>query len=211
MPLPGTPHVARMAVQFTFGTDGNQCENVFYIQDPTDQIFVDPTATCNAVDAAAIAQLKPALAAYIGLTGVSFEDVRTFPFGGISIGHAPVVGTGPSGGSPIPSSVSLAIKKSSFELGRSARGRWFWPVGASGNIGPSNDQVNATAIGTWVPALQAFQSAVELALGGVFMGFVSYRTGGAQRTAGHFLHITGWSVTDNTVDNQRRRLTGRGR
>lgn len=210
MPLPGTPHCAKVGILFTVGSEGNQCENTLYIQDSTDAMFVDPVLTCNLIQTAANANLLPGLSNQIGLTGVSFEDVRTFPFGGIEVGQASHVGTGPSAGDSLPSMVALAIKKSTANLGRSARGRWYWPVGTTGNLATA-DTIKSTSITLWVDQLAAFQASLELALTPAKMGIVSYRTGGVQRAAGLFQQIVNWSVTDSTVDSQRRRLLGRGR
>ena len=211
MPLPGTAHVARIGLLFTFGTDGQQCENTFYVRDTTDAIFADPVGFCGHVQAAANSQIADGLAPQISLTGVSFEDVRTFPFGGVTVGISPHPGDGPETGVPLPSSNSIAIRKTTATLGRSGRGRWYWPLGNSSALGATNDTVNLAHITRYENALIAFQSVVEGAPFPCEMGIVSYRSGGVQRSAGLFSRITGWSTADALVDSQRRRLTGRGR
>jgi len=210
MPLPGTPHVARFGILFTFGTEGNQCENILHVRDVSDGMFSDPVLACNLVQAAANTNLLPALASQVALTGVVFEDVRSFPFGGMEIGQAPHPGTGSSAGSALPSSVSIAIKKSTAGLGRSARGRWYWPVAAGSNLAGS-DTVTAGLIAAATSALADFCTQIETTIAGSECGVVSYRSGGVQRAAGLFQPIVAWSVSDAIVDSQRRRLAGRGR
>lgn len=211
MPLPGTPHTARMAVLFTFGIDGQTCENIFHLQDSTDAIFTSPTATCNAVQTAANTHIKPALFPTVKLIGTTFEDVRTFPFGGLDVPQVAVAGTRAGGTALLPSSVSLSIKKVTGNLGRSGRGRWYWPLADVQAISGTNDTVNASYITDIEAALTAFQLAVETAITPAIMGVVSYRSGKVQRSAGVFQRIISWSNADATIDSQRRRLTGRGR
>lgn len=211
MALPGTPHVARLSFLFTFGTDGQKCENVFYIRDTTDAIFADPVTYATGVLAIADTTLKPALDSNVFITGMGFEDVRTFPFGGLEVAQAGVAGTYTIHGSNLPSSVAFAIRKNTATLGRSGRGRWYWPVGGSAHLSPTNDTVLALSITNWIAALTAFQTAVEAFMGSTEMGIVSYRTANAQRAAGLFSRIISWSAADSNIDNQRRRLTGRGK
>jgi len=211
MPLPGTPDTARVGVLFTFGADGNQCENTFHLQDLTRAMFSDPIATCNTLLTAINASLHDGLSPAVSLTGVTFEDVSTFPFGGVTVGQTPIPGGRTGSTQKLPSSCALAIRKSTDNLGRSGRGRWYWPLGDTFVLGATNDTVDATSIGIFVGSLANLQSAIETALSPAVMGVVSYRNGGVQRTEGLFQPILGWSVADAIVDNQRRRLTGRGR
>jgi len=200
-----------MSILFTFQADGQVCENVFYVRDVVDSIFAIPTLFATQVLGVANSHLIDGLSPIVSITGCAFEDVRTFPFGGITVGQAPRPGTGGSAGVAIPSSNSIAIKKSTDTLGRSGRGRWYWPLGSSDSLGVTNDTVNPTAIARYINALTLFQSGVQGLPTPVEMGIVSYRSGGALRAEGLFSQIVSWSVTDSTVDSQRRRLTGRGR
>lgn len=211
MPLPGTPHCARFSLLFTFGTDGQKCENTFYIQDETDAIFADPVVFATGVLAIANTTLKPMLDSNVLITGMGFEDVRTFPFGGLEVGQAGAAGTYTIHGSNLPSSVAFSIRKNTATLGRSGRGRWYWPIGGSAHLSPTNDTVLALSISNWISGLEAFQTAVEAYLSPGKMGIVSYRTANAQRSEGLFSQITSWSAADSNVDSQRRRLTGRGK
>jgi len=211
MPLPGTPHVARMSILFTFGTDGQKCENTFYVRDASDAIFANPSVFAIAVLAEANVALRPALSRDVLLTGCGFEDVRTFPFGGLEIAQVGLAGTYSLHDVRIPSSVAFAVRKSTATLGRAGRGRWYWPVGDTSQLGATNDTVAPAAVSSYLTALQNFQVAVEAGFAGIEMGIVSYRSGNVQRSAGLFSRITAWGAADTNVDNQRRRLTGRGK
>jgi hypothetical protein len=187
------------------------CENVFYLEDTSDNIFVDPTATITHIVTAAIAQLVPHYYPSVAVTGCTFEDVRTVPFGGLDIPITPVPGTKGGGVGGTPASVCLAVKKNTGNLGRSGRGRWFWPVSDSNAFGAGGNFVTPTFLADVVTALTNFQNAIESALLPATMGIVSYQTGGAMRSAGLFQQITSFSTSDSFIDSQRRRLPNRGR
>ena len=210
MPLPGTPHVARGSLLFTFGTDGQKCQNTFYVRDNSDGIFANPAVIAAAWLVQANIALRPALDSNIFITGMGFEDVRTFPFGGLEVAQTPLAGTTGLHGDKIPSSVAFAIRKNTATLGRSGRGRWYWPVGGSAVLSPTNDTLLGGQIVLYLAALQSFHTAIESMFAGIEMGIVSYRTGNAQRPVGLFSRITSYTAADNMVDSQRRRLTGRG-
>jgi hypothetical protein len=200
-----------MSVLFTFGTDGQTCENTFYLNDPTDVIWAAPAAVCAAVQNAVNTYLVPASYPNVKYIGVGIEDVRTFPFGGLEVPQAAVAGTRAGSIGALPSSCALAIKKVTGNLGRSGRGRWYWPLGDTNAISGSNDTVFGAYVTAILAALSGFQTDIETVLPYATVGIVSYRTGGAQRSVGLYQRISGWANTDATVDSQRRRLTGRGR
>lgn len=209
MPLPDSPHVAKLTVLWTNTYEGNKCESVFYLRDTTDEMFIAPTATCDLVWTAVVDCIVPNISAAVVFNGVGFEDVRTFPFGGVEVPETATPGTSSVGGAQLPSSVSLAIKKSTATLGRSGRGRWFWPVGQASNLVEGNTVASASAA-AWVGGLEAFQAQIESTIAPAEMGINSYYSGKVLRSTALFSRITGWGVTDLNVDSQRRRLPGRG-
>jgi len=156
----GTPHCARITVGWTYLDTAIQAENVFYLQDPTDAIFASPALTAAAVNTAVISDLVPVSEVQVIYNQVGFEDVRTVPFGGLVFSTGPHPGTGGFGGAALPPDVALAIKKGTGGLGRSARGRWYFPVANTANLlHPSEVKPTwATAI---VNALVNFQATVE--------------------------------------------------
>ena len=211
MPLPGTPHTAKISILYTLGAGGAECENVFYLRDSTDAMFANPDATCAAISTQVDSNLQPVSFAAQVFVGVGFEDVRTFPFGGLVRGRAPLPGALGAGTGTIPSSACIAVRKSTATLGRAGRGRWYWPLTDLSELTSSGDQVTGTRAGAIVTTLQAFQGSVESAVAGSEFGIVSYVSGGVQRGAGLFSRVTFWNVSDLNVDSQRRRLVGRGR
>jgi len=210
MPTVGTPHVAKIAVGWTYLDTPIQAENIFHIQDSTDSIFADPVGTCNNIWTHVLAALVAGSSHAIIFNSVDFEDVRTVPFGGISVSQMPTAGTHSGGGDTLPSDVCIAVKKGTGNLGRSGRGRWYWPLGV-GSALVHPDEVAGAQVTTILTALADFQAGVETVVAGLKMGIVSYRNGGVARPAGLFQQITDWTVADNFVDSQRRRLLGRGR
>jgi len=205
MPLPGTPGTAKIALQFTNLDGDSQCENVFYLRDTSGVIFIDPVATCNVIFVDAVGTLIPQLSPFVILNGVSFEDVRTVPFGGVVVPEAPTPGTDSAGGVQLPASASLSIKKTTALLGRGGYGRWYWPIGSAGFLVNGNTVLAAAAI-NWAAALQSFQDALETSFVVTEMGIVSYYSATVLRPAGRFAQITHWGAVDLNVDTQRRRL-----
>ncbi len=206
--LPGTPHAARIAFMWTL--IGQQCETVFYIEDTTDGIFADPNATLTDLDAAWDSDIMPLMYNDATHVATGFEDVRTVPFVGLVRPESPpTVGT-ISASAALPNSVSIAIKKSTGNLGRSGRGRLYWPLFDESNI-VSGNSASSSYVNPVVTAFETFQTDVEAALSGVKLGIVSYYQDKVLRTSGLFQQITDFGVIDYVVDNQRRRLPGRGR
>lgn len=210
MPLPGTPHAAKVGVLWQYGAAASQCENTFYVQDATDNLFSDPDGFLDQVDAAVAAHLINEWFPVVTYHGLTFEDVRSVPFGGMEKPYGPTPGTHAGGSGSLPADVAAAVKKTTGALGRSGRGRWYWPVGDKAWLA-TDSSLTAAAQAEMVAALAAFQAAVE---GGTYpceMGIVSYYSGKVLRPSGVFYQITGWGLTDPIVDSQRRRLPGRGR
>ena len=209
MPGVTTPHVAEIGILFQDAAADAKCENTLYVMDPTDNLFSDYAGFATQVQTAANAHLLPVLADDVFLTGVVIEDQRSLPYAGIVFPQAPMAGAVATGTRAQPNSASLAIKKSTGVPGRHGRGRWFWPAWNANQYGAQNTILAASA-NSWVAALAAMQAAIE---GGTYpcqVGIVSKIVAGAPRPSGVFYQITGWSYTDLTVDNQRKRLPGRG-
>jgi hypothetical protein len=206
----GTAHTARITVGWTYLNAPVQCENVFYLFDASDAIFGSPLTVAAAIHTAVVSDLAPATAPEIIYNEIGFEDVRTVPFGGVVLATALTPGTHSYGGSSLPSDVCIAVKKSTATLGRSGRGRWFFPLGNAATL-LRPDEIGPAVATLITGALANFQATVEAISGTPQMGIVSYTAAGTPRSAGLFSRITGWSVGDLYVDSQRRRLLGRGR
>jgi hypothetical protein len=204
-----TPHVAEVSILFQDSAADSKCENTLYVEDPTDAIFSDYVGFAAQVQGAANTHLLPVLTDDVLLSGVIIEDQRSIPYAGLVFPQTPAAGAVATGSTAMPNQNALAVKKSTGVPGRSGRGRWFWPVWASVSLSNQNT-VAAASANAWTAALAAMQAAIE---GGTYpcqVGIVSKQTGGAARASGVFYQITSWSVSDLTIDSQRRRLPGRG-
>lgn len=208
VPLPPTPHTAKIAIGYLRA--GQQLENIFHVMDPSDGIFSDPVGFLDSVATHVVADLLPNMFVDILFNSLGFEDVRTVPFGGLTIGApSPTTGTIATTGN-YPNSVTLAVKKETGNLGRSGRGRWYWPS-MDQSICSDDNTCTAAYAASVKAALFTFQGHVEGIASGLEMGIVSYFLDKVLRTSGLFQRITAWSTVDLTLDNQRRRLPGRGR
>jgi len=205
-----TDHAARIALAFTDNNGDSKCENTFYVVDPTDNLFSDPAGFCTQVYNAAVTNLIPQLSNNVHINNVVFEDVRSLPFAGADFPQTPAAGTLVSTQAELPADNAFSVKRLTGNVGRSGRGRWYWPIWVADYLASQN-ALSATRANAIVAALTAFQAGVE---GGTYpcqMVVVSLQTGGAPRVSGFAQPIISWAYTDLTVDNQRRRLPGRGR
>lgn len=210
MPSVPVPNTAKIALGWTFQASGVQCENIFYLNDPSGAIFGNPLATLTSIQGTIASTLKPQTDGVIAYNLLEFEDQRTVPYGGVSQSISPVIVGSIVTTAILPSSVAMAVKKSTAALSRSGRGRWYWPVMNGAHL-TTADTIDATYAANVVAALAAFQAAIQVALPSAVVGIVSRQINKTPRNPGVFEPVTGYSVTDLVVDNQRRRLVGRGR
>lgn len=208
MPLPGTPHAARVSLVWNYG--GQVAENTFYVQDTTDAIFADPAGFAAQVNLAVVSALIPDHRAEVIYQGCQFEDIRTVPFGGGFYPRTPPIAGAIAGVTALPFNVSFSIKRLTANLGRSGRGRWYWAGMDEADLSGPNT-VDSTRASNMVGALLAFQGDVEGGTYPVEMGIVSYYHDKVLRGAGLFQRIESWGLFDLIVDSMRKRLPGRGR
>lgn len=204
-----TPHVAKIAIIWTYQTSGVKCLNTFYLQDTTDAIFSSPSATLAALVTPITNHLVPVTSDQISYIDLEFEDQRTVPYGGIAIPLSPALTGSDTTTSTVPISAALSVKRATGNLSRTGRGRWYWPIANATHL-TGLSTVNATWAASIVSALGNFQTDVEAALSPAVLGIVSKQSNKVARTSGLFQRVTAWGVTDLIVDNQRRRLEGRG-
>ena len=207
-PKPPTAHTAKIAIGWQYL--GQQLETIFCVEDPTDSIFSDPETFLNAIKPFVISDLIPHMFSNLTFNMLGFEDIRTVPFGGTSIGISPPVAGGLTSSGNLPGNVCLAIKKNTGGLGRSHRGRTYWPITDIAALA-TGDTVQSAYAAAVQGALLSFQADVEGIVVGSAFGIVSYFLNKVLRTNGLFQRVTEWSLTDMVIDSQRRRLPGRGR
>lgn len=126
---------------------------------------------------------------------------------GVEVQPNPVIQGGDNTGRN-PNSVALAVKHSTGLAGRSRRGRTFWfgiPTGANLNTNFVTQAYNANVIA----ALTALRTRLN-ALSGTSMVVVSKRANKQWRAVALITPIASFS-SDGVLDNQRRRLPGRGK
>jgi len=110
--------------------------------------------------------------------------------------------------STMPGSICLSIKRASAFVGRSRRGRVYWPLWDDAISNTAPNQSSLTIAADIISAIEAFDaSAFGLDWQPVI---VSRQQGGVPLVTGQAYPIVGWSVADINVDSQRRRLAGRG-
>jgi len=209
MPHIPVPDCLRYAYAFRHATAEVQCEMTFALKDTSGGIFADFGATEDQLWTTMEENLLPHLDADVIMHGTLLEDVRTVPYGGLEFDHADTPGTSDTAGADIPTDTCIAIKRASVTLGRSGRGRLYWPIWKANWLSAA-DQVNDAALANIVDALVAYQTAVEAALSPAELVVISLTNGGAPRVSGVAYQIVSWGTKDNLVDSQRRRLQGRG-
>ena len=205
-----TAHGGEFGVLFTHDTEACDCELTFGVFDDTDGIFADPGDFATQIWSAVTAHLVPIASPHVVFDGITFEDRRTLPFSGADYPQTATPGTHTGATTIVPTDTALAVKRSSGELGRSARGRVYWPLWAS-ELLLTADKTSSTVASQVTSALVAFQAAVEGGTLPCLVGHISTQHGGAARTAGVFYRTVAWGASDLVIDTQRRRLLGRGR
>jgi len=210
MPHLATAHCAKIGLTFTHSTVNVSCELTLAVQDNTDAIFANASAFATQCFTAVVARLVPQTTNVVVWNGVVFEDVRTVPYGGAFFAQTPTAGTLGTTTTALPTGTAFAVKKLTGSYGRSHRGRLFWPVWDATHMSAA-DTYSSTRANALLTALAALQADIE---GGALpckVGIISQQEGKVTRANGLFEQITGWTYADLTIDEQRRRLLGRGR
>ena len=203
------PDVMRAGVLFKHSVENTQCEMTFEFQDGTGAIFADPATFEDGVWNAVVDHLVPVCSPEVVFNGIVLEDIRSVPYGGATYIHPDTPGTNGTSDKPLPTSTCVAFKRLTATLGRSGRGRVYFPIW-DGSLQVSADQVPASFLAGVVDALNAFQAEVAGLPEPATMVLVSFQTGGVPNNPGVVRPVVEWAATDGYVDNQRRRLVGRG-
>lgn len=209
MPHYACPHAARVSLSFFHGTAPIRCELTFAVRDTTDAIFADPGTFSTAFFDAFKTDLRAYLPDVAHFDNVIFEDVRAVPYVGNEFAQTPYAGTLAPTNAYLPTSISFAIKRLTSTLGRSGRGRLYWPVWVD-NMLASADTLDATLATNIENGLGLFQTALGALATPVELGIISRQHAGVLLNPMVFEPITSWGHTDLYVDSQRRRLLGRG-
>lgn len=131
------------------------------------------------------------------ITRAEVDGPETFTFLDILGTRTDDVGNG-----PLSSNVTLALEKTTGLSGRSQRGRLYvWPFWQADLSTTTPDEASTTFVGLAVACYTALKTAA--AAGG-------YPLGVASNVKARILQPINIGITDATIDNQRRRLPGRG-
>ncbi len=203
------PAVNTARVSAHFSQDGQQVENVFYVQKSTALTTADLVALGSAYVTWWIANMRSFSAANLSLVEVVVQDMTTISGTQIVFTTGlPVAGL--SASPALPNSITLAIKEITGLGGRSFRGRQYILGMTQVFLNSDQNTVTAGTLTTLAGAYNALLSAIN-AISGMAMVVASFFHLGAPRATAVLTPITSFAFADNVVDSQRRRLPGRGR
>lgn len=202
IPVPNT-----LMVEIVYEQDGQVMENTLYYEKPGGGVILsDIEELLEEINLIVRVQLLPLLSntlQVLRIVGTMIDVV-----GGLTaISTTSLPAPGESTSPPLPNSVSVVMSLRTGLAGRSFRGRNYVPGLAEDAI--AGNTVNSTMIA----ALIEVWNALRLASGdpGWQNVVVSRFSNNAPRVTGVTTPITSVVVFDDQVDNQRRRLPGRGR
>jgi len=195
-----------LMAEMIYTCQGQVCENTFNFEYATAVTPIDAAGLGGALVGWWSAAVRPLVKADVILTKIKITNLTLST--GFVIDFAtglPLAGTyAPA--STLPNNVTVAIKWSTINRGRSYRGRTYF-------IGMPNDKVsNNQVIPAYITSLSAaYNQLIGLDTGtndGV-LSVVSRWSNNAPRVAAEVTEITNLSINPE-VDSQRRRLAGRG-
>lgn len=130
-------------------------------------------------------------------TETDFEE--TLSFGAVAAGTLPETG--------LSNNVSIAIQFKTGLIGRSNRGRNFWPLLTEESV--TNNTVSTARINSILAAYNALRTATNEF--GIFqLSVLSRQQDGVLLPSAVTTPVTAFAVANNVVDSMRRRLPGRG-
>lgn len=198
------PNTAQLELVMT--SEGQRIENVLHYTKASPWDATQLAQLCASAIASWSANLRTVMPTTCSLILTRATDLasQTGPAVEYAVG-LPLAGS-VSGGA-LPNNNAIVIKKSTYQRGRSFRGRiYHGPLNRSQTVGSSMDPTALTGIiSRWLDMVNLTVGADEANL-----VVVSRVSGGQQRATGIATLVTGLS-SDGIIDSQRRRLPGRGR
>jgi hypothetical protein len=204
--LPPASGVFRAVLQYR--QDGQELRNILHFSAAVGILPIGSAGLADALEIWWRANLKPLQSTAIALNAILVQDLGPdAPPAHLRVVTAPVTGT--LAGASLPNSVTIAMSLRTAFAGRSFRGRIYHPGMPSSQVTGNN--VNAA---TLTSLLVAYRELINPS-GGFWtnakqLGVLSYYSGGAVRETPVFTPVTE-VLSDGIIDNQRRRLPGRGR
>jgi len=204
-PRPFIPVPLVCKLELIYDQNGQVCENVVYVRGGDSWSSSDVQELAEEAIVAWDATLGTITNANTTLTMVRTTSMETFP--GPQY-EAPSAATGAIAGASLPGNVTVATKFSGGVTGRSTRGRAYF-VGLAGVDYVGNQLGTGVAdliTDAWHDFFAAIFASVHNAPQHVVVSFVE---DDLWRSEGLVTLVTSYS-TENNIDSQRRRLTGRG-
>lgn len=210
MPHYPAPNCSRWSVTFQDNPFTSKCELTFAVYSSDGSVNTSPGGFAALVNAAVTSRFPGASSVGTQWTGCVFEDVSTLPYGGADFPMTAVPGTITSTGVAMPNSNCIAIRRQSSGLYRSGRGRVYWPVWSAAMLNGQNI-IDDTVLANIVSALTNFQADLTNPTGYLATwGHLSTQTNKTPNNPMIFHQTLAWGAVDKIVDDQRRRLPGRG-
>lgn len=204
MPFQPVPQAVQMDVRYIW--DSQQVQNSFNFRVPSDVSSGDCIPIGLGVINAFSSNCIALTATNCRLIGTHFTDLSAADGFSRDVPALPNV-PGGSATASLPNNVTQAIHLSTEVRGKSGSGR-FYPPGIVEGVVDGN-QVQSIWGEAWIGFIDDVRS-VALDNGWELV-VVSRYANKVKRETGVTYSVTGFSVRDNIVDSQRRRLPGRGR
>jgi hypothetical protein len=202
------PNVVQLLMRFT--REGQLLESVFYVKNAVAWTEESIVALVNSAltSIETTSGLMGLLPNNTQLTSVKARDMTTET--GLSYEAAPLTPTVGGRDAPsLPNSVTLAIHKASLAGGKHSKARVYFP-GLAEDILATPNTVTALFANLVCSAYRQFMADIN-AVSGLTLGFVELMDAKVWLTVGVFHAILDFICKDLIIDNQRRRLPGRGR
>ncbi len=183
---------------------GENLENIWYFReaDPFDATSLAALNTSIASNWATTMQGHLSSGCNLDFIESTALDTDTGAQDTLAVGSpGAITGTG------LPGSVTVAVKFATGLAGRSNRGRTYWPGLAESQI--SGNELNSAVATAIVSDLEDLFAGVESDVTAEHV-IVSYCHDNAWRTTAVSNLVTSYLLVNNDLDNQRRRLAGRG-
>jgi hypothetical protein len=198
------PNAAIAHINYTWF--GQQVQNTLWFDQPDDPSFIDIVNLADGLNTLWVANMLPLQSEDITFRNVEVIAQNMSP----GITFTSTLNTGDIGGAATPSvsnSITLAVSFRTGVTGRSNRGRNFWLGLAATSV--NDNVVSGVAISAILAAYGNLIGSGSVA--GDWKWVVASRfSAGEPRITGVTSAIVSVSVVDDVIDNQRRRLPGRG-
>lgn len=206
MPFITIANVIMVEVRQTWNEQ--RVENTLYFHKTSSIAPGDPQAVADAVRDYWTTNMLPYMSTKVSLREVYARDM-TAAFGFEATSTPIPAPTGANDSPSLPNNCSIVISFRSGITGRGSRGRNYW-VGLTENQVTDNEVLPAP-LGVFTAAYAGMIGPAAVLPGFQWVVVSRYLNKNPRSGGGQALNVEQVTVTDATVDSQRRRLPGRGR